>query len=175
MEIVPFQRNTGADPVAAARRIEQNRPLLAGTYKAPERLRLLTRIGDDYRAIEQYEQALEFSEAGLALARELANRRAEVANLLSLATTYQYLNRHEEAERFFRECLAVVKTHEVKDLEDYTYQHYGKCLVEMGRLDEAIACFERALVLRQAKGEPGLLESTNNALSAARRLKEGKE
>lgn len=45
-------------------------------------------------------------------------------------------------------------------------KHYGKCLVEQGRTVEAVAHFEHALALRQARGDAGLIASTRAALAA---------
>jgi hypothetical protein len=43
----------------------------------------------------------------------------------------------------------------------------------MERVNDAIACFERALTLREIKGEGGLLTSTRRALDAARAIADG--
>jgi Flp pilus assembly protein TadD len=53
------------------------------------------------------------------------------------------------------------------DRVDFALQHYGKHLIDAGRIDEAVACLREALRLRQTKGDPALVESTRNALDLA--------
>lgn len=129
-------------------------------------LHVLGPLGENYRLLGQLDPATRYSEAALALARELDRPKAIVSNLLRLATAYQYQNRHEEAEPLFEE--AVARARQEGFMEDYALQHHGKSLAEQGRWDSAIACFERALALRTAKGDAGLIESTTEALEEAR-------
>jgi tetratricopeptide (TPR) repeat protein len=70
----------------------------------------------------------------------------------------------------FRAAFALTLSGAASDYEDFALQHLGKCLVEMGRVDEAIACFDRALILRWMKADPELIASTEEALAGARSL-----
>jgi Flp pilus assembly protein TadD len=54
------------------------------------------------------------------------------------------------------------------DLEDFVHQHLAKALIEAGRHEQAITHLERALELRERKGDPELLASTRATLEAAR-------
>lgn len=54
------------------------------------------------------------------------------------------------------------------DLEDFVHQHLAKALIEAGRHADAITHLERALALRETKGDPELLASTRATLEAAR-------
>jgi hypothetical protein len=47
-------------------------------------------------------------------------------------------------------------------------QHLGKCRVEQGDHEEALACLREALALRTAKGDDALVESTRRALRLVR-------
>jgi hypothetical protein len=47
---------------------------------------------------------------------------------------------------------------------DFALQHYGKHLIDAGRVEEAVVCLREALRLRQAKGDKELIESTIKAL-----------
>jgi kanamycin kinase len=47
-------------------------------------------------------------------------------------------------------------------------QHLGKTLADAGRSEEATAALERALALRRAAGDPGLVASTEAALDRLR-------
>jgi hypothetical protein len=50
-------------------------------------------------------------------------------------------------------------------LEHYTLHHLGRFLVDADRTDEAVACFEACLEIREEQGEPRA-ESTLAALAA---------
>src|SRR5262245_10705532 len=54
--------------------------------------------------------------------------------------------------------------------EDFALQHLGKGRLEEGDAAEAITCVERALTLRQAKGDPALIASTEAVLRLAKEL-----
>jgi tetratricopeptide (TPR) repeat protein len=57
------------------------------------------------------------------------------------------------------------------DLEDFVHQHLAKALIEAGRTDEAVTHLERALELRERKGDPELLASTRTTLDLARQVR----
>jgi tetratricopeptide (TPR) repeat protein len=59
---------------------------------------------------------------------------------------------------------------EAADYEDFALQHLGKCLVEMGRVDEAIECLDRALVLRWMRAVAAWSVCSVEAINAATAL-----
>jgi tetratricopeptide (TPR) repeat protein len=170
---VPFQRPPYLDDDAVRERIAQNLDRLLTARDAgdrAERLQLLGQIGNDQRALGNLIEAEMFLTEAVALARHLGDTRREAANLIRLATARQYGGQHAEAEAMFRAAVALTISGAASDYEDFALQHLGKCLVEMGRVDEAIACFDRALILRWMKADPELIASTEEALAGARSL-----
>lgn len=131
----------------------------------PHLIAVLGQLGEAYRSLGRLEQALPYAREAYELAVESSNRKAMISNGLRLATLLQYRNEHAEAEPLFRETLELARRMHL--LEDFACQHMGKCLAELGQLDEAIACFERALALRAARGEPSLIASSREALDLA--------
>lgn len=93
--------------------------------------------------------------------------RSEAANLVRLATGLQYAGNHAEAVATFGFVLDRSTRQGFDEYEHFAWQHLGKCLVEMGRLPEALSAFHRAMALRVLLGEPGLIASTRRALDAA--------
>lgn len=171
--IVPFQRHAPEDPAALHRQLQAHLAQLEQIKAGPDALeviRMTGQIGEEYRFLGEYEAALPLLEEALAGAQRLGARRLEMVNCIRLATAYQYAGRHDEAEALFRRALEFAREPEHADRLDFALQHLGKCLVEMGRLDEAAACFEEALALRRAKGDAGLIASTEQALAAIRLL-----
>src|SRR3954452_5594413 len=171
--MISFQRPPYLDDDAVRERIAANLDRLLEARDAGDaaaRLALLGQIGNDQRNLGNLIEAEMFLTEAVALAATLGDRRREVANRVRLATTCQYGGRHAEAEALFRVALDLTRAGEAADYEDFALQHLGKCLVEMGRVDEAIECFDRALVLRWMRADPKLIASTEATLHAASAL-----
>ena len=56
------------------------------------------------------------------------------------------------------------------DYDDFALQHLGKLLVERDRLREGLDCLRESLRLRQVKGDPELIASSQEAVTAASAL-----
>lgn len=85
--------------------------------------------------------------------------------LLALATANQYLELRPEANEQFAEALRRARHHRWARLEHFVLHHWGRSLVEEGRLVEARDCFVEALRLRELMNEP-FQASTRQALAA---------
>jgi tetratricopeptide (TPR) repeat protein len=170
--MTPFERVQYTNDHTVRERVASNRALLAAaaTDDAAERLRLLSAIGNDERALGILTAAIDDLAEAVALARSLDDVRREAANLIRLATAMQYDNRHAEAEPLFRDALALTERPEAAMYRDFALQHWAKWLVETGNVAEAVACFEQALALRQRKDDGELIASTEQSLAAARSL-----
>ena len=164
---MPFQRRAGVDLAALPGQLEQALEQLAQATASGDqaaRLSLAGRVGELYALLGDYQAAIPLLEEAVAGARQLGARRLEVIHWIRLATTYQYAGRHDEAEGLFRQAIVLARGADGADRLDFALQHFGKCLVEMGRLDEAVGCFEEALTgLR-----PGRLAETGFPHSRSR-------
>jgi tetratricopeptide (TPR) repeat protein len=169
-QVSHFQRDELDDSVELHQRIEHNFILLAQS-DIPGSLDLLGKLSEDCRLAGRYVEALALLTKAVNLAQQLDEKHSEIVNLLRLATTQQYLNQHLIAEPLFREALDKIILYNETEFEDFALEHLGKCLVEMGQVDDALNCFRRALEIRQKKGDVGLIESTTKALIAAEALK----
>lgn len=173
--MIPFQRPDPGEDETIRERIAENLDRLLEARESGEmatRLQLLGQIGNDQRALGNLLEADMFLTDAVALARTLGDTRREAMNGIRLATARQYQGQHADAEAIFRAALALAQSGDAADYEDFALQHLGKCLVEMGRIDEAVECFDRALVLRWMKADADLIASTEQALHAAQRLQE---
>ena len=92
--------------------------------------------------------------------------------LLALATANQYLERREEANEQFSEALRRARDHRWERLKHFVLHHWGRSLVEEGRLIEARECFVEALYLRESMNEP-FQASTREALAALDEIERG--
>lgn len=166
----PFQRHYAdkAAPLVEAIHEQRTELQLARQEGDDESiLALLGPLSESYRMLGQLDPAVSYGEEALALARKLARPRHVVSNGLRLATAMQYRNQQDEAEPLFREVLDLARSQGA--MLDHVLQHYGKCLVELGRASEAIPLFEEALALREGRGDDELTESAEEALAGARK------
>lgn len=165
----PFQRQYAENALALTKTIRDHHQALHDAEDAGDREAALAAHGamsDAFRMLGQLDPAVRHGEEAVELARALDRPKSLAANLIRLATALQYRNQHDEAEPLFAEGRALAA--KVGVLEDYALQHHGKSLAEQGKWAEAIACFERALALREAKGDAALIASTREALDEAR-------
>ena len=164
-----FQRFQSDDPQALATKVEQDYAELAHAQQtSDERLQLeiLSRLGSRLTILGCEQAAAPLLEVALILARRLEDQRLEVATLLHLATAQQYLDRRELAQQFFQEALEKARIYQQVQYEDFILHHRGRCYVEQGKIAEARACFEQALILRKNKGDERGITSTQHALDA---------
>jgi tetratricopeptide (TPR) repeat protein len=163
-----FQRYQSPDPVALAQKIERDSAALVLAKDEQARLELISRIGSNYTNLWQEERAVPILERALALAQQVGNNRIEIINLISLATAQQYCGNRDLAETLFQEALQKMQEYNQPSYEDVALHHLGRCLVEQGKLSEALTCFERALILRKEKGDRLFIASTQRAIDAVR-------
>ena len=126
-------------------------------------------LGNLYRIIEQPQKALAFLNSCLDFAQKNGNIQKEVITLIRIGEALKYDNQHLMAIRAFNEAI-----HKCKDLEiyeDFILQHKGKCLMELGKLEEAERCLLKSLKLRKIKNDSSLIDSTQKAIDYVYRLK----
>lgn len=130
-------------------------------------VRLLGYSGDALRVLCHLRLARVVLAEALLLSRRLGDASSEVATMIRLAEVHRFADRCERAERLLRGVLRQSASEPASRYRDFALQHLGKTLLDAGRPDEAISCFEEALRLRQRKGDPALVDSTEAALRAA--------
>lgn len=166
-----FQRYQSADPLALAEKVEQDYLQLAqarASHEEQMQLELLSRLGSRLTILGKESAAAPLLEQALVLARRLGEKRLEITTLLNLATAQQYLGQRDLAQRLFQEALDQARASEQRQEEDFILHHRGRCFVEQGKLEEARACFEQALLLRKSKGDHRGIASTQRALEELR-------
>ena len=165
----PFLRDYAEQALPVVKSLRDHHQALHDAHDADDRDSKLASLGalaDAYRQLGRLAEAVRHGEAAVALAREVDRPKFLLSNLIRFATALQYNNEHARAEPLFEEAQALAA--KLGMLEDYALQHHGKSLAEQERWGEAIACLERALALREAKGTPALIASSREALEEAR-------
>src|SRR5699024_12057168 len=72
----------------------------------------------------------------LKIAVEVKNIRKEIIALIRLGEALKYNGLHQRAIELFNKALDLCKTHNIDEYEDFVWQHKGKCLMELERLNE---------------------------------------
>ncbi|MFG2999771.1 tetratricopeptide repeat protein [Streptomyces sp. NPDC048340] len=130
----------------------------------PSRARVLARwTGVGLLTLGDYDDARTFLRRALDVATATGDTRAVIATELNLGDAYRYAGDAEAAGAIYRSALDTARTQH-PELADFALQHLGKYLLEQGDLIQARAHLREALHLRQAKGDAGLVESTQAAL-----------
>lgn len=154
------------DAVALRAAVDARLAELDSVTAPRERLNLLRRIGHGLIALGGFGAARRVLREALSLAVELGDPRAEVATRINLGDALRHAGDLAAAAAQYEAALALARR-AVPDRVDFALQHYGKHLIDAGRVDEAVECLREALRLRQAKGDPALIESTRKALDLA--------
>lgn len=157
---------TDRENVARARDLATSR--LDGTDEPAERARLLGYMGNAERMLGHTGPAIAYFRSALDLMRASGDVRGEAVALIRLGEAYRCADEPGQAEALLREALEATENGEAAGLRDFALQHLGKCLVELGRRDEAVAALDEALLVRRTKGDAALVESTQQALAWAR-------
>jgi tetratricopeptide (TPR) repeat protein len=110
------------------------------------------------------QEAIALARPAVEVARDTGRSETLRWALLVLATAEHYAD-ETAAEAHFREALDHARSSGDRVLEHYTLHHLGRFLVDAGRTDEAVVCFEACLVIREELGDPRA-ETTRAALAA---------
>ena len=162
----PFFRRA-APPPDAGPQIEALRHALAEARQGDDSRALIDALGHLAFLLTmsgQEAEAAPLVEEALGLSRTIGDPATEIDGLLLLGTTRQYLGERLLAVRLFQEGLSRVEATGIRAQENFLLHHLGRCLVELGRIAEARAAYEKALVLRKAIGNQRFIESTQAAL-----------
>jgi len=127
-------------------------------------------LGNLYRIYGKSKIAINYLELNLnyAIEEKLYNR--EIISLIRLGEALKYDNKLEEAlEKFNLALIRCEETDENLHL-DFAFQHKGKCLLELNRVEDALNCFQSALELRKSKGNSSLIYSTEQAIEFAQNI-----
>lgn len=101
----------------------------------------------------------------VALAEQHSLAREAFVQRIRLAHVYQWAGEFSVSTPMFEALLTAPQP----GYEDFVLQHAGKNAFDRGDYPQALDYFRRALALREAKGQPDLIDSTRTAIAAAQR------
>lgn len=162
-----FMRFTAPDAQALARGITEQRAQLAFALRAKDSPATVEHAADlaallttDRREAE----ALQLLREHAAAAEALPGQEAAGWFWNAYATALQYAGHRAEADGYFDKTLALATAGGWQRLQALASHHWGRSLVEQGRLDEAQARIAAALAIRTGLGDERGVASSQRAL-----------
>ncbi len=115
--------------------------------------RALYHLGVMHYRLSQFDEAIRFSEGGLAVARELDDRRgmASISNLLGIMATDK--GSFDRANEFYEQALALYK--ELTDIQNIprVLNNFGNLARQRGQYRRALEYYEQSLALKRQAGD----------------------
>lgn len=144
-----------------------------------ERMRLSGIVGALYRILGNYSMAEEHINSAIASSNNLRDRHAQLMNLIRLATVYHWRGDYDLADRIYTQVIMacevnyevqnpIIRNHLKNDL-DAAYYNYAKCKFDQSDYESALHLFEKALAIREEKGEVSLIMETERAIQTTRK------
>lgn len=165
----------GYDPESLRERIDVD----AATERLEEieRFRSLSALNEQVallRMLGRLDEAFEKAQAALRQSRFTGSREDSLAARVRRAQVEQYQGKLDAAYNDLTGCVDEAVAHEWDELAGFSLQHRGKVLFELGRYEDALSDFERALKYRESEGIPAdQTNSTKFAIRAVRAKLEG--
>jgi len=140
------------------------------TFNKEEKYFLYGTLGNLYRIYGKPKTAINYLELNLKYAIEEKLYNREIISLIRLGDALKYDNKLEEALEKFNLALNRCEETDENSHLDFAFQHKGKCLLELNRVEDAINCFQAALEIRKSKGISSLIYSTEQAIEFAQNI-----
>ena len=137
-----------------------------------QRGNLAATLGDLANALMsagRLDEALQASERGAAIRRELGHEREAAASLGRTAQILMAQGRHREADELYEEALQAARRAGDKRLEGAVLQHQGGLADDMGQYERAAGLYKRALKLFQDMNDEAAVMRTCNLLGVVER------
>ena len=110
-------------------------------------------LGECYRVLGEFTQAIDLFEQALAIDREIGDRNREATALGSLATCYGELGQFTQAIEIFEQALAIDQEAGNRRGEVVGLGSLGNCYGFLGQTRRAIGLYEQALAIAQELGD----------------------
>ena len=158
-----YLREKTTNPLKLKKFINEAEALLKVMHNEENRYFLQGTLGNLYRIHGNPKRAIHYLTYCKTFAVEQKNTNREIVSLIRLGEAFKYKEERMRALELFNEAVKKCTKYNTSYL-DFALQHKGKCLMEIGNMDEAKECLQEALQLRKVNGEQSLIDSTQQAL-----------
>jgi tetratricopeptide (TPR) repeat protein len=131
---------------------------------SPENAYCFCCLGNAYRALGQYQRAIDFHQQSLEIKREIGDRGGEAISLGNLGNAYHSLGQYQPAIDFHQQSLAI--TREIGDRwwEGGSLVNMGLTLAKLNRRTEALNHFQQAKAIYQDLQLDHMIEKCDNEI-----------
>ncbi|MEH2461370.1 tetratricopeptide repeat protein, partial [Nostoc sp.] len=115
----------------------------------------LTSLGHAYNYLGQYQQAIEFQQQSLEIAREIGahDRFEEAISLGNLGLIYNSIGQYQQAVEFHQKSLEIARKTGAADVEINSLGHLGLAYRSLGQYQQAIKFYQQELKITQEIGD----------------------
>lgn len=107
----------------------------------------LNNLGDAYRELQKFDDAIHSHQQALAICREIGARHDEGVILGNLGNTYHKLRRFDTALRYHRQALTICRQTRNRFGEGTALNNIGNAHRELGNFDDAIHSYQQDLLI----------------------------
>ena len=121
--------------------------------------RALENLGSVYYSLEDYRQAINYSQQALEIIKEIGNRIAEIRILLGLGSCHYYLAEYSQGIDYYQEALTLIRDsdrdslNENRLLEAEALEYLGVGFGNLSQYPQAINYFEQYLEIVRETGD----------------------
>ncbi len=114
---------------------------------------MLNRLGIAYRSLGQYQQAIDFHQQHLNIAKLIGARRSEANALGNLGLAYDSLGQYQQALDFHRQHLNIARLIGNQRSEAAALGNIGNAYYSLGRYQQALDFLQKHLTIAQEIGD----------------------
>jgi tetratricopeptide (TPR) repeat protein len=126
---------------------------------------VMRNLGVVLMGLGQYEAARGYFEKSLDLSRKMGDRNGQCGTGSNLSLLYHLLGEQDAARVYGEQAAALAGELGDRWVQGFALTHLGHALASLGRLDEAIESYKRALGLRREAGAANLVAETQAGLA----------
>lgn len=127
----------------------------------------LGNLGAAHAALSQYQQAIDFFQKSLAIAREIDDRTGQAAALGNLGNAYNFLGQYQQAVDLCQQSLAIAREIDDRARQARALGNLGHAYNKLGQYQQAIDLFEQDLdIAREVDDRAGQGAALGNLGSA---------
>ncbi|MFN7415511.1 MAG: tetratricopeptide repeat protein [Dolichospermum sp.] len=124
--------------------------LIAGWEKTGDRgnwkyLASLNSLGNVYKNLGEYQQAIKFHRQSLEISREIGDPYAEISSLIGLGSSYYLLKEYQRAIKFHRQSLNIAREIGARKQEGSSLMGLGNVYDSLGKFQQAIEFYQLSL------------------------------
>ncbi|MBM0743385.1 tetratricopeptide repeat protein [Phormidium sp. CLA17] len=131
-------------------------PLYTDWQPTPEQqtyAAVCTNLGNAYKSLGQYPQAIAFHRQSLAITREIGDRNSEANSLISLGNAYESLGQYPQAIDFYQQSLTITREIGACHGEAASLGNLGIAYKSLGQYPQAIDFYQKSLVIKRKIGD----------------------